>query len=34
MNEIEDGEDHLGEWEAFDAGYIDGQPEIENDGID
>ena len=30
VNEIEDGEDHLGEWEAFDAGDIDGQPEIDD----
>ena len=28
VNEIEGGEDHLGEWEALDAGDIDGQPEI------
>ena len=34
VNEIEDSEDHLGEWEAFDAGDNDGQPEIDNDGID
>ena len=34
MNDIEDGEDHLGEWEAFDAGDNDGQPEIDNDGND
>ena len=34
VNEIEDGEDHLGEWEAFDADDNDGQPEIDNDGND
>ena len=34
VNEIEDGEDHLGEGEAFNAGGIDGQSEIDNDGID
>ena len=34
MNEIQDGEDHLGELEAFDAGDIDGQPEIDNDSND
>ena len=34
VNEIEDGEDHLAELEAFDAGDIDGQPEIDNDGND
>ena len=31
VNEIQDGEDHLAELEAFD---IDGQPEIDNDGND
>eukprot|EP00731_Ephydatia_muelleri_P003576 Em0001g3576a len=34
VNEIQDGEDHLAELEAFDAGDIDGQPEIDNDGND
>ena len=34
VNEIEDGEDHLGEWEVSDAGDINGQPEIDNDGND
>ena len=34
VNEIEGGKDHLGEGGAFDAGDIDGQPEIDNNGID
>ena len=34
VNEIEGGEDHPGEGEALDAGDINGQPEVDNDGID